>query len=358
MPARDDMSSLLRVQWPAEELRRAGADVVITTDPWMIQEDTNRVVVDVRPPDCDVIVLCRPKHRYIAESIPLFQAAGIAVVVDYDDDLTAVHGRNVAAPAFDPDHNAESNWRWALECCRAADMVTVSTPALLDVYAPHGRGVVLPNRLPSWRIPERPHHDAPPRLGWAGFIGTHPTDLLVMDGAVARVLGRITPFHVVGPTAPIIVGQLGGVRVRATGRVDADNWLPTVAATLDVGIAPAERSAFNLGKSCLKSIEGAACGVAMIASPTPDNRRAAADGLCVLADGRREWERWMRRLIGDDDARAEQVECATAGLAAHTLEPAIDDWWTAWTVARANHGRTHRPTAYSSSMADTQKAGV
>lgn len=337
MPARDDMSSLLRVQWPAEELQRQGADVEITTEPWLIQE-RERAVTDVQAPDCDVIVLCRPKHRTIAESIPLFQAAGIAVVVDYDDDLTAVHRGNVAAPAFDPAHNEESNWRWALECCRQADLVTVSTPALLDVYAPHGRGVVIPNRLPSWRIPDRPApHDGPPQLGWAGFIGTHPTDLCVMDGAPSKVLrGRMRWFQVVGPGERAIQAQIGGCAVRATGRISADAWLPTVAELLDVGVAPAERSAFNLGKSCLKSIEGAACGVAMIASPTPDNRRAAADGLCVLAEGRRDWERWMRLFLDHDDARRDQVERATAGLAAHLLEPAAGEWWSAWQTA-ASH---------------------
>jgi hypothetical protein len=333
MPARDDMSSLLRVQWPAEELQRQGYDVEISTAPWMMQE-RDRHVHKVEPMDCDVIVLCRPKHRYIAESIPLFQAAGIAVVVDYDDDLGAVHRHNVARAAFDPGENAESNWRWALECASRADMVTVTTPALLEVYASHGRGVVLPNRIPAWRVPEPARGPGKPRLGWAGFIGTHPTDLTMLDGAATRVLrGRMQPFHVVGPASPLISRQLGGCGVRASGLVDKERWMVAVRDTLDVGIAPAEPSAFNRSKSCLKSVEGAACGVAMIASPTPDNRRAAADGLCVLATGRREWENWMRLFLDDAGARAEQVERARAGLGAHLLEPHVGETWAAWVAA-------------------------
>ncbi len=332
MPAKDDMSSLLRVRWPAEELARQGADVVIGDRPWLVREQA-AAVSDVEDIDCDVVVLCRPQHRAIVQSIPFLQSRGVAVVVDYDDDLTAVHKHNVAWKAHNPDDEPESNWRWALEACALADLVTVSTPHLLDVYAAHGRGVVLPNRLPSWRIPPRPRHDGSARLGWAGFIGTHPSDLLCLDGAATKVLGRVRPFHVVGPINGDISRQLGGCVVKATGLVDKDAWLPTIAATLDVGIAPAERSAFNLGKSCLKSIEGAAAGVAMVASPTPDNRRAAADGLCVLAEDRRQWERKMRLFLDNDVARAEQVGRASEGLTRHLLEPNAGDWWDAWSIA-------------------------
>lgn len=352
MPAKDDMSSLLRVTWPAQALIDQGADIEISDDPWLIREHS-QTVIDVEDIECDVLVLCRPKHRYVAQSIPILQAHGVAVVVDYDDDLTAVHKHNTAHAAFDPDHNAESNWRWALECAHQADLVTVSTPHLLDVYASHGRGRVLPNRLPTSRIPIPPtREDGPVRLGWAGYIGTHPTDLTACDGAVAKVMrSRFDPFHVIGPAHPLIGRQLGVGRIRATGVVDKDDWLPTIAATLDVGIAPAERSAFNLGKSCLKSIEGAAAGVAMVASPTPDNRRAAANGLCLLAQDRRDWIRKLTLMLGDDQARAEQVEAATAGLRHHLLEPAAGDWWDAWETARTNHDENHRPASQLPVMA-------
>lgn len=336
MPAKDDMSSLLRVRWPAEMLRAQGADITIADEPWLVRE-SEREVSDVEDLECDVVILCRPQRRTIVQSIPFLQSRGVAVVVDYDDDLTAVHTKNTAWKAHNPGDDPESNWWWALEACRLADMVTASTPALLDVYASHGRGVVLPNCLPASRIPARPDRDGPTRLGWAGFIGTHPSDLTTLAGAASDVLRpRMQPFWVIGPANNDVRRQLGGCSVRATGLIDKDDWLPTIAATLDVGIAPAERSAFNLGKSCLKSIEGAAAGVAMIASPTPDNRRAAADGLCVLADGRREWTRWIRRFLDNDDARAEQVEAATAGLQRHLLDDHADDWWSAWEMARTN----------------------
>lgn len=348
MPAGEDMSSLLRITWPAQALAAQGADVQIADRAFLIQQHQEEVLA-VEDLDADVVVLCRPQARQITEAIPLLQAKGVAVVVDYDDDLTAVHPNNVAWAAHHPDMSDDANWRWALEACRLADAVTVTTPALLEVYAPHGRGIVLPNRLPSWRVPNSAQRrDGPVRLGWAGWIGTHPTDLTALDGAAGRVLrGRSQPFVVVGPGDPRIQAQLGVPRVRATGVVKADEWLPTVAASLDVGIAPAVRSAFNASKSCLKSIEYAAAGVAAVASPTPDNRRAAADGLCVLVEDRRGWERALRRLLDDDEARREQVARASEGLAAHLLEPYVEQTWDAWSAALRHRRRT---TPYSAAM--------
>lgn len=351
MPARDDMSSLLRVTWPAEVLADQGADIEIVDEPWMIREQ-DRQVVEVDAPPCDVIVLCRPQHENIAQSIPFLQAAGIAVVVDYDDDLSAIHPQNHAVAAFDPDRNPRSNWQWAHACAEAADLVTVSTPALLDVYAPHGRGQVLPNRLPSWRVPERPNYEGPVRLGWPGFIGTHPTDLLEMDGAPGKLLLRAAqPFHVIGGGKGLTVAQRArdiavierqvGCRVRCAGFVDKDAW-PQALTALDIGVVPAQRSRFNAAKSCLKTMELAAAGVAVVASPIPDNRRAAADGLCLLAEDRKDWARLLRRLLTDDDARLEQAQRARVAVEAHLLEPHAGDWWSAWETALANHRNTKR----------------
>lgn len=334
MPAKDDMSSLLRVQWPAEMLRDEGADLVIADEPWLIKE-RDRVVLDVQAPECDVLVLCRPQHEHVAKSIPLLQKAGIVVVVDYDDDLTAVHHGNHAQKAFDPNFNPRSNWRWALEACRVADLVTVSTPALLDVYAKHGRGVVIPNRIPSWRVPVRPDPpvDGPVRLGWAGFIGTHPNDLPQLGGAVAIALaGTDEPFHVVGPDDPRLEKQIGW-KVKATGLIDKDRWPQTLAALLDVGVSPAEDSRFNQGKSCLRVLEGAAAGIAMIASPIPDNQRAAADGLCLLASSRRQWASQLKRLVLDGSFREDQAARGQEAVKMHLMERNIGAWWDAWELA-------------------------
>lgn len=366
MPAKDDMSSLLRVTWPAQELIIGGADVEIVDEPWMIRE-RDREVVEIEAPPCDVLVLCRPQHENIAQSIPLLQAAGIAVVVDYDDDLSAIHPQNHAVAAFDPDRNPRSNWKWAHACAEAADLVTVSTPALLDVYAAHGRGLVLPNRLPSWRVPERPDYEGPVRLGWPGFIGTHPTDLLEMDGAAGKVLRRIgEPFHVIGGGKGLTVAQRArdnaiierqvGWRVRGGGFVDKTEW-PQALTALDVGVVPAARSRFNAAKSALKSMELAAAGAAVIASPIPDNRRAAADGLCVIAEDRHDWGRLLRRFVGDDQARLEQAERGRAGVAAHLLDRHVGDWWDAWCLAKTNHDRNPTAASYLATV-DEQKAGA
>lgn len=358
MPAREDMSSLLRVQWPAEILAEQGADVEITTEAWMIKE-RNRQVLDVKAPDADAIILCRPQHENVAKSIPLLQAAGIAVVVDFDDDLTAVHYQNHARAAFDPKTNEQSNYRWAKLAAEHADLVTVSTPALLDVYAKHGRGLVVPNRIPSWRLVDNfPTHDGPPRLGWAGFLGTHPTDLQQMGGAAAIALKGKQSFRVVGPWDDRLPRILG-CDVEATGRVESDRWTTTIAEMIDVGVSPNDQTSFNAGKSCLKTLEYAAAGVAVVASPIPDNLRAHKDGLCALALNRRQWATTLKLFMNNEDARLTQAWTAREVVEKnHLLEPNVGEWWDAWTLAVLRHAERFAPKSYSSPMASSDTAGI
>jgi hypothetical protein len=73
-----------------------------------------------------------------------------------------------------------------------ATLVTVSTPALLPVYAAHGRGQVLYNYLPSL-------YDGLPRtdsdvIGWPGSYHSHPNDPEVVGGAIARLVGEGARF--------------------------------------------------------------------------------------------------------------------------------------------------------------------
>lgn len=336
VPAANDTSALLRLLWPADALRAAGHDVVSAGLDWRLRtlvDDADHVREIRELPDCDVLVLQRVQSRRLAEAIPLLQAAGVAVVVDLDDDLAAVHPANSAWKSIHPASSPDSNWHHLLTACRHADLVTVTTRALARVYAPHGRVAVLPNRLPE--IVARIEHveGRPLRVGWPGRVDTHPNDLQVTRGAVGRAVEECGAVFVnVGPGGAAHALGVAGEEL-STGMVNISQWYATIAANVDVGIVPLAESRFNNAKSGLKVLEMASVGIPTVASPTPDNVRLHTLGMGVLAAKPKDWERQLRRLLTDDVHR-QAVAAGAQNAARHeSLERHAADWWAAWSSA-------------------------
>jgi glycosyltransferase involved in cell wall biosynthesis len=170
-------------------------------------------------------------------------------------------------------------------------------------------------------------------VGWGGTVATHPGDLCVTGGRVARAVTETgARFRVIGD----------GVRVRrdldladepdVAGWVPLDDW-PAALATIDVGIVPLAPTPFNAAKSALKMLEFASVGVPVVSSPTPDNLRLAKLGIGLLAESPTEWEALTGALIRDPLATAAS---SRREAAKQTYEAHAGRWWDAWTQARSN----------------------
>ena len=85
-----------------------------------------------QPTDADVFVLQRPADENLLALIPSIQQAGIAVVVEVDDDLSCLPTTHPAHRILHPKLSPRANWRNVAQACRIADLVTVSTPALAE----------------------------------------------------------------------------------------------------------------------------------------------------------------------------------------------------------------------------------
>jgi glycosyltransferase involved in cell wall biosynthesis len=144
---------------------------------------------------------------------------------------------------------------------------------------------------------------------------------------VARVVSFAgARFHAIGDgRTPGVLGLEGDV----TEWVEFDDY-PAALAGLDIGLVPLADTRFNRAKSGLKLAELAAAGVAAVASPTPDNRRLADEGIGLLADRPQDWERQLRRLAMSSDFRQEVVARSRAAMAAHTVEANSWKWLEAW----------------------------
>lgn len=279
--------------------------------------------------DADVAVFARPTRWTLVEAIRCLQARGVAVVVDMDDDFTAIDPQNTAWAAT----RTVEDWKAASEACRIADLVTVTTPALARRYAPHGRYAILPNYIPKAYLDIAADRDGR-SVGWAGSVSTHPNDLQVTRGGVATAVRETgSRFLVVGDGLNVQRNLGLDAPVLATGLVPLEDY-PEAVARFDIGIVPLADSPFNRAKSALKLLEYSALGVPAVVSPSPDNLRLGAG---VVARKPRDWRRELVRLLADTSYRTDMTQAGRDIAEANTIEGNGWRWAEAWACALTNH---------------------
>lgn len=330
-----------RLIWPADVLRKQGHDVVIMPPvkeagfliKTEVGEDNVERIIDVQvPPGADVVVIQRAAHRRQQELIRFLRSKGVAVVVDMDDDMSTIHPDNVAFQAYRHNNRTDYSWKWALESCKEATLVTTSTTTLQKIYAPHGRGVVLDNYVPAATL----KYDKPETgcFGWAGTTKSHPNDLQVCGDVVRRMMQEGYPFRVVGGPSKVKQNLRLTEDPVCTGMVDLQFWIKTIAATVDVGMIPLAPTNFNTSKSRLKGIECMAAGVPWVASPRAEYRRLNKESGCgFLAETPKQWHSYLTRLLIDDVLRKEQAEAGKEYMQSQTYEAHAYKWAEAWTEA-------------------------
>ncbi len=348
-PADTQGCGTVRLIWHSNHLRRLGYDVTIlpptsTTgingriynNPNDPADPLNDSVISVdAPPDTDVVVLQRVLLKYLAvDAIPLLRRRGIAVVVDMDDDLTRIDPSNAAFNAMHPRNTRDPKRHWghATAACMNATLVTVSTPALLRVYAPHGRGRVITNCVPE-AFTQIPHMDSDV-VGWGGSLHSHPKDMLPLGPSIARLIREGEEFAVVGPGTDIKEALGLDIRPFATGPVGIQLWPFALSDNIGIGIAPLADTDFNRAKSWLKPLEMMSVGIPWVASPRAEYRALQkSSGVGLLAEKPKDWYRQIRRLIDDDQLRQDMSLAGRAAARDHAVERNSWRLWEAWADA-------------------------
>jgi glycosyltransferase involved in cell wall biosynthesis len=319
-------------------------DVDFRIDGWVNVDATQRpdgtVQVHEVQEDVDLIVIQRPLDAKLFGLIKQAQRQGIAIVVEIDDNFRAVHPRNLAYRKTRPSNNPLYNYEWLERSAGIADLVTVSTQALADHYAPHGRYTVLKNAVPEQVFEIEKTSHTPPRVGWSGTIQTHPGDLESAGGGVARAIhDHDASVIVVGDShgvAPALSLPLG-FEVAQTGWVPLDEYYQTIADNIDIGIVPLEDSTFNRSKSWLKGLEFAALGIPSVASPLPEYRSLAAHGVVELASSPGDWRKKLGDLLRNGKRRTSQSQRIREIVHNNfTYESTAQGWYDAYSTAIEN----------------------
>lgn len=291
------------------------------------------------PTEVDLFVLQRVGRPAQLSFIRWAQQHGIAVVVDNDDALWAIHPDNVAHAHWS---NARNHFKHADLAADLADLATVTTPLLVRRYGLHGRVEVLPNfvlreaaELPSLREA----FDPTPTIGWAGFTGVHPEDLHTVGTAVAdAVVETSCKVRAIGDG--IGVAEAWGIAsdaIEVSGLAEFGAPYFQELTSLDVGLVPLEPSRFNDCKSWLKALEYSSQGVAVVATATPENTRLRDSGVPILlAESPAEWRSHILDLLNDPEGRRQRAAAAKSMvLKDFTIEAHAEGWAAAWERAVA-----------------------
>lgn len=330
-----------RLIWPANVLQREGWNIRILPPKkdsgFMVkveeQDDgTQKLVSTMIPDDADVIVLQRPAHPLQPQLIRMLRANGIAVVVDMDDDMSSIHPDNIAFHTYRPGSASPLSWKWAMESCKMATLVTTSTRSLQKVYARHGRGMVLDNFVPEAYLDfEKPQAGT---FGWAGTTKSHPNDLQVTGDAVRKLMADGYDFRVVGGRSKVKECLRLKEIPTVTGSIPLIDWARYIGEHLDVGMAPLAPTSFNSSKSRLKPIEYMAVGVPWVGSPREEYRRVNRESDCgLLADTPKDWYSKLKLLLGDEVLRKEQAEAGKEYMKGQTYQANAWRWAEAWSRA-------------------------
>lgn len=320
-----------RLRWPTEALKAQGYSVrVARNNPAVIMQGAD-VIGLAEDLHADVIVFQRPARRQHLQLFKFLQKEGLKIVVDMDDDLTNIHIKNPAYQSynFHGTDGGDMHWRHCSMACEMADIVTVTTPRLQDVYG----GIIVPNCIPeSYLSVEHPKNELV-TVGWAGVTATHPDDLQITHGAINQALSATK-----GQSRFLALGDERTMANLSIRNREPNAWIPGVkiegypefVAQLDIGIVPLEKSEFNEAKSWLKALEYASLGVVPVVSPTYDNMRMVEAGAAVAAHNPGDWKKEITSLIQDNERRQEIASRARKFAAEWTIENNTKRWAEAW----------------------------
>jgi glycosyltransferase involved in cell wall biosynthesis len=268
----------------------------------------------------DVVHITRMYSPEAVRVARRLREAGVALVYDNDDDVSATH----------VGHEYDRLTRQQIlsgitAMVRCAHVVTTPSDAIAERYREMGAEDVrvLPNCLPpifrrQGGIPARREVI----LGWLA-AGEHKADLkaLGLRGILERLLEAHPQLQVIGIGLPLDLrsDRYDPWPITAYGR------LPELMSWFDLGIAPLIDTPFNRARSNVKLKEYAAIGAAWLASPVgPYAGMGEAQGGRLVADDR--WYEEIERLILDAEARRGLAQRGRAWVRGEYIEAHIDLW--------------------------------
>ena len=251
----------------------------------------------------DIIVFLRSdKAENIATFCGMGELFNMPIVLETDDDITAVRPYNPGYRGYHPNSEA---LLWGKLVPKKVDAITVTTNRLKELHKTDCKEIyILPNSLDlKWRdsFKRREHKDGKIHLGWFGS-GTHFENLKMIEQPVAEIIKKYSNvmFHCMGMYGNSLWNNLKKDQIKKWDWSTLRKYPKMLAEmNLDIGLAPAMDNNFHRAKSNLRYLEMGATETAVIASPTECYKGIKG----LYAKEKHEWFEQMEKLILDEKLR-------------------------------------------------------
>lgn len=319
MPADETGCGYYRMRLPAKELAKRGHEVAITSQLSM---------VDI---SFDVYVFQRVMNPYAFLFINELKRKGKVVVHDLDDAFDAL-------PEWNPVKVSSESLLVIKELVKLADLNTFSTVGLKKKYDYlSDKAVVLPNCIdPDDYAIAKPNNHFVLTVGWAG-TATHDGDLKVVEQVIYQTIKRHKEviFIMAGGVPPDMFNHKQIIKFNG---VQMAHYVEIIKP-FDIGLIPLANNVFNRCKSHIKGLEYSACGIPIIAYPTPEYKRFIEHGVNgYLAATALEWSSSIEALIGDEKKRKIMGAAAKRNAEKYYIANKIHLWEEAYARAKDERG--------------------
>ena len=228
------------------------------------------------------------------------QKLGQKIIVDVDDFYEGIPETNRAYEMTHPEKNPNTNREFYHQVIEMADLVTVSTPFLLEHHSKTHPNVVMVRNGVYVDMFEKRKQRSKPVIGWVGAVPFRGGDLEIMQEWLPDFLEKHDlMFHHSGymPDAPSVAEVVGIPEERFTQSPIVNMLDYGTQFNFDIGLVPLSNIPFNEAKSTIKGLEYAAAGIPFVASDLPEYRSLAGLGVGRVARTADEWIEHLETLL-------------------------------------------------------------
>ena len=289
-----------------------------------IQESETRAIFGF-----DTIVMKLLMFRWTPRQMLIAQQLGQRIIVDVDDAYDFLPEENRAWKVTHPDENKVMNRDHYRKVIEQADIVTVSTPFLLNHHRETHRDVrMIRNGVYPDMFRVKPQAKKPV-LGWVGAIPFRSGDLETLTWLPGFLEQHDLMFHHAGhgfgdQWFHDVVG-IPKERMTYQNGVPMDRY-GALFSQIDIGLVPLSDIPFNHAKSCIKGLEYASAGIPFVAQDLPEYRMLASTGVGRVADTPDEWVAHLEELLDLKIRKKEAAQGRFVTVEQHSIMAREREW--------------------------------